>query len=139
MYTHAVGASSVCPSTTSAASTQLAVSPPRGRVLSLFPRSGSTVPLGSTVVTVTSRGADGGQDGGGGWRVPAWVVGAPGAVLARGLEGRGITAITSLVASGRPRGTVLATYPGPGGAVRAGQMVLLTSSGHGAAAASPGP
>ena len=59
-------------------------------------------------------------------------------VLARGLEGRGITAITSLVASGRPRGTVLATYPGPGAAVRAGQMVLLTSSGHRTGAGSTG-
>jgi serine/threonine-protein kinase len=108
-------------------------SAPDGQVLATIPRAGAATAPGQSVLVVASAGRDHGRDGGDGWVVPRWLVGAKADRLSRGLRGRGITPVAVPVASDQPRGTVVATYPGPGAAVRSGQLVLATSTGKPAA------
>ena len=106
-------------------------SAPDGQVLATVPRAGAATAPGQSVLVVASAGRDHGRDGGDGWVVPRWLVGAKADRLSRGLRGRGITPVAVPVASDQPRARVRRIRPGD--AVRSGQLVLATSTGKPAA------
>ena len=102
---------------------------PEGEVLATFPRAGRSVPQGSTVALVVSKGGVKGKDGDP-WTVPNGIVGAPADDVESWVDQQGIKVVRLELPAAADQGLVVGTYPGAGATTRSGQLVLFVSEGH---------
>ncbi|WP_076259356.1 protein kinase domain-containing protein [Intrasporangium flavum] len=102
---------------------------PEGEVLATFPRANRSVPPGSTVAVVVSKGGVKGKDAEP-WTVPNGIVGAPADDVESWVDGQGIKVERVELPADADQGLVVGSYPGAGATTRSGQLVLFVSKGR---------